>query len=212
MSIAKFEITNSFDIPLAEIEKQAAEDERSHLEDVRSQGFKAGFDAGAAEAQSTLAAQTDAALGRIEKALERLHSERKETEDRLRLESIELARSIATKLAGAALKAFPEARPVAIIEECLRVVPENTKISLRIAPEIAEALSEKLLGIKDRAGRSGNVEILPDPDMARHNCLAEWVDSGLQFDLERIETEISRQIQEVLSAPSLATGGPAKGP
>jgi flagellar assembly protein FliH len=119
-------------------------------------------------------------------------------------EAIELAATVARKLAGGLVAAQPLAEIEALIAECLGSLNAVPHLVIRCAPELAEAVREIALARVSTSGFTGRLVVLGDPDQALGDAKLEWVDGGVTRERAALEAEIDRRIQNFIASRTAA--------
>lgn len=109
-------------------------------------------------------------------------------------DSIIVAASIARKL-------LPEAMAEAAIEEIDDLVRKTVaelidepRIVVRVAPDIAEGVRERIEPVAESAGFGGKLAIVEDPKVATGDCRLSWSDGGAERDTGRLLAELDEVI------------------
>ena len=109
-------------------------------------------------------------------------------------DSIIVAASIARKL-------LPDAMAEAAIEEIDDLIRktiadliDEPRIVVRVAPEIADAVREKIDPVAESAGFGSRLAIVEDPKVALGDCRLSWSDGGAERDTERLLAELNEII------------------
>jgi flagellar assembly protein FliH len=184
------------------------------LEDAEARGHRAGQAAGRAEAAAESARRAASALERIGNAIEQLSRGLGAIEGRLEAEAVEVAASVATKLAPELIAREPFAEIAALAAECFRHLVGAPHVVVRINDALHAEAREQLDEIAHARGFSGRLVVLAEPDIAPGDCRIEWADGGVSRDRARTEAAIAEAVQRYVAvrragAPESDPGGSA---
>ena len=119
--------------------------------------------------------------------------------------SIEVAVTLARKLAGAAA-AQEIAAPVSeLIAECLPRLMDEPRIVVRVAESALDGLRGHVTQAAERAGYHGKVVLIGDPQLTPPACRIEWADGGAECDPARLAAEADAAVSRFLAGLSRAT-------
>jgi flagellar assembly protein FliH len=109
-------------------------------------------------------------------------------------DSIIVAASIARKL-------LPETMAEAAIEEIddlirntIAELIDEPRIMIRVAPDIADALRERIEPVAESAGFGGKLALIEDPKVPLGDCRLNWSDGGAERDTGRLLAELDEII------------------
>ncbi len=155
-------------------------------------------------------AQADAAVEanrRIAAALECIAASLAETtnglkaiEARLECEAVEVAVSVARKLAPALIASEPFAEIAALASDCFRQLVSSPHIAVRVNDALYAAAREKLDDIVRAKSFEGRLVVLAEPDIAIGDCRVEWADGGINRDSAAADAAISDAVAGYISA------------
>ncbi|MEQ1754643.1 MAG: FliH/SctL family protein [Micropepsaceae bacterium] len=152
------------------------------------------FAAGKASASAELAHMQAMALSSIAQTLGTLIQQFDGQISALRLESANLALAVGRKLAETALQASPQGEVVALISECMHKMHLESRLVIRVSPEIAEQITSHIQTLADRNGFSGRVIVLVEPSLSSSACRIEWADGGIEQDTSETFAAIQEQV------------------
>jgi flagellar assembly protein FliH len=171
----------------------------SELAQARQQGFAEGHAAGLEAARSELAGRVAAAIVGLQAALPQLAADHAEAVATVRRDAAGLALAIAAKLAPALIGRRPLAEIEALIADCLNELSEEPRFAVRVAPELADPLAERLEALKRAAGFRGEVVVLGEDGMAQGDCRIEWADGGMARDLQQLTAAVVRKVNQAVA-------------
>ena len=155
--------------------------------DARAEGMKAGE----VRALEALGAATRDVTAAIENAL----AKTARYVEVIRAQSAEVAFAVARKVARAAVASFPNAEVEAALRDAMHQALGEPRISLRVAPAVADALAPRIAQIAHEEGYDGRVQISPDPALRGADCRVEWRGGGA----ERAEAAIDAALDELMA-------------
>jgi flagellar assembly protein FliH len=177
-------------ITLVEHERRSA--------DVEAVAHRKGFEAGQMQARTEAGERIAIAITHIGDSMARLHSALAGIEARLETEAVQVAVSVARKLAPQLVAREPLAEISALASECFRQLVTTPQISVAIGVDIFDATKDKLEDIARLRGFDGRLTVQPDANVAQGDCRIEWADGGVNRDtaatLAAIEEIVGRYV------------------
>ena len=171
------------------------DDFQAQLTAAREEGRATGFAEGEQSEASRAAQALTAAADRIAAHAAQTSVQIDENRKKVLAESIELARSIATKIASTVLERLPSAELETLIRESLTALDHAPHLVIHCHEDLAEAIKEIAETRIAASGFSGRLIVMGEPDMDRSDGRLEWVDGGVGRDKAAIEREIEKRIQ-----------------
>lgn len=200
----------TFDLDLARkptVNKVLPEDEFEQLlAAARQEGYRQGVAAG----QSTVQAQSATALAQSAEKLgdqvARMVTSIEQYEKHHLAQSVDLAASVARKLAAHLVARQPQAEMAALIAECMASLENAPHLVIRCHPDLCDALKAITEERMKMSGFSGRLVVLGDPDIRLGDGRIEWADGGLVRDINAISNEINTRISAYLAARGAKQG------
>ncbi len=200
----------TFDLDLARkptVNKVLPEDEFEQLlAAARQEGYRQGVAAG----QSTVQAQSATALAQSAEKLgdqvARMMTSIEQYEKHHLAQSVDLAASVARKLAAHLVARQPQAEMAALIAECMASLENAPHLVIRCHPDLCDALKAITEERMKMSGFSGRLVVLGDPDIRLGDGRIEWADGGLVRDINAISNEINTRISAYLAARGAKQG------
>jgi flagellar assembly protein FliH len=121
-------------------------------------------------------------------------------EARLEAEAVEVALSVARKLAPELIAAEPFAEIAALATSCFRQLIGAPHVVVRIAEGVYDVAHTKLEEIARMQGFVGRLVVLAEPSLALGDCRIEWADGGLSRDRAATEAVIVDAVGRYVSA------------
>jgi flagellar assembly protein FliH len=110
----------------------------------------------------------------------------------LRQDATEVALAAARSVTHAALDAYGADRVEAIVAAAVAHLRDTPRLVVRVSPELAETIEERLIGCAREAGFTGEIAVRPDPQALTGDCTLDWGDGRIVHDrasaLAAIET------------------------
>jgi len=169
------------------------------LSRAREQGIKTGqvraAEATAAAVQQ-LCAIVQTSMGSVQNSLEQQ-----------RQEASALALVAAKKLAHVAVSQMPTADVEEALREALHQAVAEPRVVLRAAPNVIEAIKDKLEEISADMGYEGRLVATADPHIQGADCRIEWRGGGAERSMQHLEEAIAEVIDRRLSQVSTSRKG-----
>jgi flagellar assembly protein FliH len=176
------------------------------LGEADAKGRAEGMAAGRASAEARAAERLADEAGRIARTCQALI----QTIDAERLtverQAVELALTIARKLAGRLIEREPLAEIRALLAECLGPLRRAPHLVIRINAADSDAIRPHVDKLVKETGFEGRMVILGEDDMAQGDCKIEWADGGIVRDSSQVEVEIDASIGRYLTAREVFVG------
>lgn len=161
------------------------------LEVLRAEAHEAGLKSGEVRALEAIATGTDNVVGAIREALTHAANEI----ESLRAHATEVALAAASKLARQALASFPDQEVERCLREAMHQAIGEPRLVLRAAPDVTDALKQRMTDIAHEEGFDGRVQITADPALAGADCRIEWRGGGA----ERTEAALEAALGELVA-------------
>jgi flagellar assembly protein FliH len=112
----------------------------------------------------------------------------------VRAEAAHLALAMAKKIAPAALEALPAGDVENALRQAMHQAIAEPRLTLRAAPNVAEALEARIEAIAHEEGYEGRVMLAADPAMHGADCRIEWRGGGAERNEAAIEEALNALI------------------
>lgn len=169
------------------------------LEKARDEAFAEGVTAGIQQSLTSYESQMVATLNRIAEAAADLLRGRRKLAVELRQEAAQLALLIATKLAPALIQEQPQKEIEVLVAGCLADKHDEPRIVFRVCPDQLEDLKQRILGLADDGGFSGDIVLLAEDGVALGDCRLEWADGGVERDSLQLAQCTEQAVAKYLS-------------
>ncbi len=161
-----------------------------------AEGLAEGERTATARAEKQVAASAEALAGKVAAMAATIDDARKQST----AEAVNLALSIARKLAGRMIAAQPTAEIEALIAECLQSLEGVPHLVIRCEPMLADRVRDIATSRISHSGFTGRLVVLGDPDIAIGDARLEWADGGVVRDIRQLSADIDAAISEFLAA------------
>jgi flagellar assembly protein FliH len=179
------------------------------LADARTAGYAEGFAAGEQGANAKAAKQLAAAAGALGDRVAAFAASLDDMKKTTLADAVDLAASIAKKLAAGLVGGQPTAEIEALIVECLAGLEGVPHLVVRCNAELADAVRQVATQHIEISGFTGRLVVMGDPEIPLGDCRLEWVDGGIVRERTQIEAEIDRRIVAFLTARGINNGASA---
>lgn len=175
------------------------------LEEARREGREAGLAEGErtaiANAAKAETAAAEALAARVAAMAASIDDSRKQTI----ADGVQLALSIARKLAGGLIAREPAAEIEALVTECMATLDGVPHLVIRCDPTLAESVRDIATSKMTTSGFTGRLVVLGDPEIAIGDARLEWADGGVVRDVRKLSAEIDARIAEYFAARGIRT-------
>jgi flagellar assembly protein FliH len=161
-----------------------------------AEAYRSGLAAAEAKNEGRMAA----ACERIAQAIATMAQGLAAIEARLEAESVEVALTVARKLAPELIAAEPMGEIAALAGSCFHQLIAAPHVVVRIAEPIYESARTRLEQIVQLHGFTGRLVVLAEPGMALGDCRIEWADGGLSRDRAATEAVICEAVERYVAA------------
>jgi flagellar assembly protein FliH len=168
------------------------------LASAQEEGFRKGFAAAQAEMRAADQHRIAAASEKITDAMEMIAHQLTSLETRLESEAVEVAVSVARKLAPALIEREPLAEIEKLVVEIFGQIRAAPHVAGRLPTALVDGASAQLLKLAEERGYAGRLLILPDPELGPDDCKIEWADGGVVRERAAIEGRINEAVNRYL--------------
>lgn len=155
-----------------------------------AEAFAKGKQAGIAETQAQIEAQTAAALELIAQNVATVTSQVEDENARLKSEAVILANTIAKSLASALIQREPLHEIEALFDEAINFMPNNPHIAIRVDQAHLDLTKEKLGAIAENRGFVGKLIVTSDANVQSGDCRIEWTNGSILKDKAIVRQKI----------------------
>lgn len=169
------------------------------IEKARDEAYAEGVTAGIQQSLTSYESQMAATLNRIAEAGAELLRGRQQLAAELRQEAAQLALMIAAKLAPALIQEQPQKEIEVLVAGCLADNHDEPRIVIRVNPDQLEDLKQRILGLADDSGFTGDIVFLAEDEVALGDCRLEWADGGVERDSGQLAHCTEQAVAKYLS-------------
>ncbi len=170
------------------------------LQKARMDGYAEGYAQGEKSVAAVVAQELAAAAVALADRSAAMHAALEDAQRRALSESVELAVTVAGKLAVELISREPTAELEALIAECMASLEGVPHLVIRCHPEMADAIRAAAEAQMASTGFSGRLVVLGDPEIPTGDGRIEWADGGIVRDTAAITATIDRRIDAYLAA------------
>ncbi len=197
---AKFLFDNDFSAPKKTEQAVSTAEMAQQIADAEARGFRAGHDAGRAEATAENGRRQAQALDDIARAIGAIAQQFVSTETRMEAEAVDVAVAVARKLCAALVAAEPLAETRELVVDCFRHLTSTPHLVVRINDQLYEAAHRDIERLGKQSGFEGRLVILAEPDIASGDCRIEWADGGVVLDRSATDAKIDELVGRYLAS------------
>ena len=163
--------------------------------------FAEGRDAGIGEVRDATEVHATKALEAISAALPALLELRQSIIRDAHQKATALALQIGTKLAEEVLRTHPVDQVTKMIADALEEIGGGVdkRIMVRVNPQLMEALSPRVEAMRQQAGATGELLLIPDESLDGSACRVEWPEGGADRDPATVASEIEEAVHRYLN-------------
>lgn len=190
------------------VPRYSENDLRAALQDARETSHAEGLAAGTSQARNEIQSFAAQEMVKIGRQLERLAEAEANNIDIARREAAGLALAVGRRLADALIELHPLAFAEHMIADALSHLTEtlrDSKIVIRVSPELVEPLNEHIASITAKVAFTGQAIVIGEDSFATGDCRVEWAHGGA----ERLMAEIDGWVEDAVTRYLTAIEEPA---
>ncbi|HXY90510.1 MAG TPA: FliH/SctL family protein [Xanthobacteraceae bacterium] len=178
--------------------RPTAAEHAAAMKEADAEGYRRGFADAQAEALARIEQRTAAAAEKVAAAMGEISEQLKSLEARLEAEAVEVALAVARQLAPGLIAREPVAEIERLVGGILVQVRSAPHVVVRLASNLVESASARLMKMAETRGYTGRLVLLPEPGLAADDCRIEWADGGLSRERAAIDARISEAVARYL--------------
>lgn len=136
-----------------------------------------GFAQGQAEANASIERASGESLRAIASLMQMMLGRLTDEAHSLRTDAADVAVAAAKAVATSALTAFGEEAIADIVTVACAQLRDAPRLVVRVSPELAETIEERLIGCAREAGFNGEIAVRADPAASNGDCTLDWGDA-----------------------------------
>ncbi len=164
----------------------------------RAEAHRQGHAEGYAQARAEIEAELSTVATQVLEHARQLAARDEERSAALEEHAIQLAVTLARRLAGAALELHPMAAIEAAARECLVHARTAPHLAIRVNDAMVDAVDRLFARLGREIGYAGKVIVLGDPQIGTAEARMEWADGGLVVDPALQEQALAAAIANAL--------------
>jgi flagellar assembly protein FliH len=176
----------------------SAAEHAAAMKEAEAAGYQRGFADAAAESLASSEHRTALAAEKVAQAMGEISAQFKLLEARLEAEAVEVALAIARQLAPGLIAREPVVEIERLVGGILAQVRSAPHVVVRLASNLVEGASTRLMKLAEARGYTGRLVLLPEPGLAADDCRIEWADGGLSRERAAIEARINEAVARYL--------------
>ena len=164
------------------------------LDELKQEGYNAGFEAGKAAGLDEQTAQLTAIVATVEKNIDILMQCMDALNQEQNTHTRQLVLSVVRKMMPDLMARNGMQEIEALLSDTLRTMSREPRLVIRVNDAQLTALSERIDAMTSQRAYSGKVIVLSDADVVSGDCRIEWADGGI----ERNSQETMSAIEQTL--------------
>jgi len=162
--------------------------------------YARGHAAGVEEAQMQSEQRVAQAAMQIVQRLSALEQVRTELGARMSRQAVTVATDLVRKMMPALVERGGMVEIEAVLKDALARMLDEPRVVFRVPDAMLEVIQPRIAELSGKAGYSGEVVLLADPNMGLSDCLVEWADGGAERNVERLWSEVEEVLTRTLAA------------
>jgi flagellar assembly protein FliH len=176
----------------------SAAEHAAAMKEAEAEGYRRGFTEATAEALAKIEQRTATAAEKVAQAMGGISAELKALEARLEAEAVEVALAVSRQLAPGLIAREPIVEIERLVSEILAQVRSAPHVVVRLASNLVQSASGRLMKLAETRGYTGRLVLLPEPGLAADDCRIEWADGGVTRERAAIEARINEAVARYL--------------
>ena len=164
----------------------------------REQAYEQGRQEGHQEAAQSLQQMVGMAMATAAHHLQGLSTAQAADAEEVARQGAAIAVAMVRKLHPEFARRFGLDEIEAAVLDCLRHLDRTPKVTIKVAPALAEAVKEKAEGLAGQAAFDGKLGVVGDASLAPGDCRVEWGDGGAERDQSRAWALIDQAVEAAL--------------
>ncbi len=165
----------------------------------RAAAYADGEHAGRGMAERSLEARLAGAVEMVGQALPGLLADRQQMVDAMAQDSARLAHAIVAKLFPTLAERFGLAEIEAVIADGVSRALDEPRLLVRVSPDNAQALAERVEALARQGGYDGRVSIISEESLGPADVRVEWGDGGAERMTQRAWNEVTAIVDRAVA-------------
>jgi flagellar assembly protein FliH len=196
---AKYLFDTDFAAPVRERPATPAEVAQK-IADAEANAHRKGYEAALREAKVDSDRRSAQALQEIGNAIKSIAARFSGIETRMETEAVDVAVSVARKLAGELIAREPLGEITALVADCFAQLVSTPHLVVRINDSLYEAAHARIEALAKQSGFSGRLIVLAEPSIPTGDCRIEWADGGVVLERAAIDTKIDELVGRYIAS------------
>jgi len=201
---AKFLFDTDFAAPDWARERATAAEVAEKVAAAEARAYRDGYDAAQREARTENDRRVALALETIGVAIKGIAAGFSGVEQRMETEAVDVAVSVARKLATELVAREPLGEITALVSDCFAQLVSTPHIVVRINDALYETAHVRIETMAKQCGFAGRLVILAEPEIATGDCRIEWADGGVVLERAAIEAKINELVGRYIASRNQA--------
>ncbi len=201
---AKFLFDTDFAAPDRARERATAAEVAEKVAAAEARAYRDGYDAAQREARTENDRRVALALETIGVAIKGIAAGFSGVEQRMETEAVDVAVSVARKLATELVAREPLGEITALVSDCFAQLVSTPHIVVRINDALYETAHVRIETMAKQCGFAGRLVILAEPEIATGDCRIEWADGGVVLERAAIEAKINELVGRYIASRNQA--------
>lgn len=167
-----------------------------------TKGMQEGFQQGKTQAEDQIANRIAGALERIGAGVDRMLAEREAVNAMRSDQPYYIALSIVRRLMPEMVQRYGVAEIEGVVRQFLTELIDEPRLIIRIAPDIAGEMRERLEEMTAAHGFDTKLVIIEEPGIQPGDCTIEWAEGGAERDTAHLMADIEARAAPLLDAPA----------
>jgi flagellar assembly protein FliH len=164
----------------------------------REQAFEAGRQEGLQEAAAALEQMLGMAMATCAHYLQGLSAAQAAANEEMVRDATHVAVTMLRKLHPAFCRLHGVEEIERAVAECLENRIEQARVTVKVAPDLVEAVEAKCSELVASSGYEGKLIVTPDPALGLGDCRVDWGDGGAEQLGAKAWAEIDRIVAETI--------------
>jgi flagellar assembly protein FliH len=189
-------------------EKSRFDDEvvklRAEMEELKQKAYTQGVETGKSQALSEIEAATLNTLSGLSGNIQSLYDQRSQTEADMKHDMVQLAYTIASKLAPALIEREPLHELETLIMDCMQTVHHEPRLVLRVSEQLLDSISARVETLKEMSNFTGDVVVVAENSLGLQDCTLEWAQGGTKKRYGEIQKQVENLVQKYVMSLSIS--------
>jgi flagellar assembly protein FliH len=182
---------------------------QAEMEAAKQQAYQQGLSEGKQQALAEIEAATLNTLSGLSGTVQSLYDQHNQIEAKMKHDMVQLAYTIASKLAPALIEREPLHELETLITECMQTVNNEPRLVLRVSEQLLDNMSTRMDDLKKMANFNGDVVVVAENSLGLQDCTLEWAEGGTTKRYGEIQKQIENTVQKYIMGLSGSNKGPS---